>query len=136
MRTKNELYQEAMRTVAARRQMARARAEDARAEAEAAVPALRHAEKRGKEHDDENIVAGRARHDELRDALVHSAALLHQLHHARHDHRGRHRREHRAHDRRLHARDAEKMRREQHIAEDLTACGQAGHQHRWPAHAL
>ena len=44
MRTKNELYQEAMRTVAARRQMARARAEDARAEAEGAIPALRHAE--------------------------------------------------------------------------------------------
>lgn len=44
MRTKSELYQEAMRTVAARRQMARARAEDARAEAEAAIPALRHAE--------------------------------------------------------------------------------------------
>ena len=44
MRTKNELYQDALRTVAARRQMARARAEDARAEAEAAVPALRHAE--------------------------------------------------------------------------------------------
>lgn len=44
MRTKNELYQEALRTVAARRQMARARAEDARAQAEAAVPALRHAE--------------------------------------------------------------------------------------------
>ena len=44
MRTKNELYQEALRAVAARRQMARARAEDARAEAEAAVPALRHAE--------------------------------------------------------------------------------------------
>ena len=44
MRTKNELYQEAMRTVAARRQMARARAEDARAEAEVAIPALRHAE--------------------------------------------------------------------------------------------
>lgn len=44
MRTKNELYQEAMRTVAARRQMARARAEDARVAAEAAIPALRHAE--------------------------------------------------------------------------------------------
>ena len=44
MRTKNELYQEAMRTVAARRQVARARAEDARAEAEAAIPGLRHAE--------------------------------------------------------------------------------------------
>ena len=44
MRTKNELYQEALRTVAARRQTARARAEDARAEAEAAIPALRHAE--------------------------------------------------------------------------------------------
>ena len=38
MRTKSELYQEALRTVGARRQMARARAEDARAEAEAALP--------------------------------------------------------------------------------------------------
>ena len=37
MRTKNELYQEALRTVARRRQTARAKAEDARAEAEAAV---------------------------------------------------------------------------------------------------
>ena len=44
MRTKNELYQEAMRTVAARRQIAKAQAEDARALAEAAIPALRHAE--------------------------------------------------------------------------------------------
>lgn len=44
MRTKRELYQEAMRVVALRRQTARANAEDARAAAEAAVPALRHAE--------------------------------------------------------------------------------------------
>ena len=44
MRTKRELYQAAMRTVALRRQTARANAEDARAAAEAAVPALRHAE--------------------------------------------------------------------------------------------
>lgn len=44
MRTKRELYQEAMRTVALRRQAARANAEDARAEAEAAIPALRRAE--------------------------------------------------------------------------------------------
>lgn len=44
MRTKNELYQAAQRTVAARRQTARALAEDARAEAEAAIPALRYAE--------------------------------------------------------------------------------------------
>lgn len=44
MRTKNELYQTALRTVAARRQTARALAEDARAEAEAAIPSLRHAE--------------------------------------------------------------------------------------------
>lgn len=44
MRTKNELYQEALRTVAARRQIARAQAEDARTVAEAAIPALRHAE--------------------------------------------------------------------------------------------
>ena len=43
MRTKRELYQEAMRAVALRRQTARANAEDARAAAEAAVPALRHA---------------------------------------------------------------------------------------------
>ena len=44
MRTKRELYQEAMRAVALRRQTARANVEDARAAAEAAVPALRHAE--------------------------------------------------------------------------------------------
>lgn len=44
MRTKNELYQEACRIVALRRQTARALAEDARAEAEAVIPALRHAE--------------------------------------------------------------------------------------------
>ena len=44
MRTKRELYQEAMRAVALRRQTARANAEDARAAAEAAVPALHHAE--------------------------------------------------------------------------------------------
>lgn len=44
MRTKNELYQAAKRTVDARRQTARALAEDARAEAEAAIPALRYAE--------------------------------------------------------------------------------------------
>ena len=44
MRTKRELYQEAMRAVALRRQTARANAEDARAAAEAAIPALRHTE--------------------------------------------------------------------------------------------
>lgn len=44
MRSKNELYQAAMRAVALRRQTARALAEDRRAEAEAAIPALRHAE--------------------------------------------------------------------------------------------
>lgn len=41
MRTKNELYQAALRTVSARRQTARARAEDARLAAEAAIPSLR-----------------------------------------------------------------------------------------------
>lgn len=44
MRTRNELYQAAMRTVSARRQKARARAEDARAAARAAIPALQAAE--------------------------------------------------------------------------------------------
>ena len=43
MRTKNELYQQALRTVAMRRQTARALAQDAQAEAEAAIPGLRHA---------------------------------------------------------------------------------------------
>ena len=40
----NDFLKNAARAVAARRQVARARAEDARAEAEAAIPALRHAE--------------------------------------------------------------------------------------------
>ena len=44
MHTKNELYQQALRTVAMRRQTARALAQDAQAEAEAAIPGLRHAE--------------------------------------------------------------------------------------------
>ena len=44
MLTKNELYQSARRTVDARRQTARALAEDARAQAEAVIPSLRHAE--------------------------------------------------------------------------------------------
>lgn len=44
MRTKSELYQAALRTVAMHRQTARALAEDARAQAEAAIPGLRHAE--------------------------------------------------------------------------------------------
>ena len=44
MRTRNELYQAALRTVSARRQRAKAAAQDARAQAEAAVPELRAAE--------------------------------------------------------------------------------------------
>ena len=50
MRTKNELYQQALRTVAMRRQTARALAQDAQAEAEAAIPGLRHAEEIGRAH--------------------------------------------------------------------------------------
>ena len=92
--------------------------------------ALRRVQKRCKQHNDEDIVARCAGQDHLRDALVRSAAAFHQLHHARHDDRGRHRREHRAHDRRLRARDAEEARREQHIADDLARCGQARHQDR------
>lgn len=44
MRTKNELYQAALRTVAARRQTARIKAEEARSAAEAVIPSLRHLE--------------------------------------------------------------------------------------------
>ena len=91
---------------------------------------LRRVQKRCKQHNDEDIVARCAGQDHLRDALVRSATAFHQLHHARHDDRGRHRREHRAHDRRLHARDAKEARREQHIADDLARGGQARHQDR------
>ena len=82
MRTKNELYQEALRTVAARRQMARARAEDARAEAEAAVPALRHAEEEVRVRGIRCALAGAAGKDRteaasaLADARQRLAALL------------------------------------------------------------
>ena len=44
MQTKRELYQAAMRTVCARRQVARTQAQDARAQAQAAVPGLQQAE--------------------------------------------------------------------------------------------
>ena len=58
MRTKNELYQEALRTVAARRQMARARAEDARAEAEAQVKQLlAQAEAQAKAQSEQTLAA-------------------------------------------------------------------------------
>ena len=82
MRTKNELYQEAMRTVAARRQMARARAEDTRAEAEAAIPALRHAEEEVRVQGIRCALAGAAGKDRteaaaaLADAKQKLAALL------------------------------------------------------------
>ena len=67
MRTKQELYQAALRTVALRRQTARANAEDARLEAEAAIPALRHAE-------DEVRVRGIRRRTEQSPAGAHRPA--------------------------------------------------------------
>ena len=74
MRTKNELYQEALRTVAARRQMARARAEDARAQAEAAVPALRHAEEEVRIRGIRCALAGAAGKDRTEAAAALAAA--------------------------------------------------------------
>ena len=76
MRTKNELYQEALRTVARRRQTARARAEDARAEAEAALPGLRHAEEEVRVRGIRCALAGAAGRDRTEAAAALAAARL------------------------------------------------------------
>lgn len=74
MRTKNELYQEALRTVAKRRQTARALAEDARAQAEAAIPALRHAEEEVRVRGIRCALAGAAGRDRTEAAAALTAA--------------------------------------------------------------
>ena len=75
MRTKNELYQEALRTVALRRQTARALAQDAQAQAEAAIPALRHAEEEVRVRGIRCALAGAAGKDRT-DARQKLTALL------------------------------------------------------------
>lgn len=77
MRTKNELYQAAMRTVAARRQTARALAEDARAEAEAAIPALRHAEEEVRQRGIRCALAGASGKDRTEAAASFATAQQH-----------------------------------------------------------
>ena len=74
MRTKNELYQEALRTVAVRRQTARALAEDARMQAEAAIPALRHAEEEVRVRGIRCALAGAAGRDRTEAAAALTAA--------------------------------------------------------------
>ena len=74
MRTKNELYQEALRTVAVRRQTARALAEDARVQAEAAIPALRHAEEEVRVRGIRFALAGAAGRDRTEAAAALTAA--------------------------------------------------------------
>ena len=74
MRTKNELYQEALRTVAKRRQTARALAEDARVQAEAAIPALRHAEEEVRVRGIRCALAGAAGRDRTEAAAALTAA--------------------------------------------------------------
>ena len=74
MRTKNELYQEALRTVARRRQTAGAKAEDARAEAEAAVPGLRHAEEEVRVRGIRCAIAGASGKDRTETAAALAAA--------------------------------------------------------------
>ena len=74
MRTKNELYQEALRTVAVRRQTARALAEDARVQAEAAIPALRHAEEEVRVRGIRCALAGAAGRDRTEAAAALTAA--------------------------------------------------------------
>ena len=74
MRTKNELYQEALRTVAVRRQTARALAEDARVQAEAAIPALHHAEEEVRVRGIRCALAGAAGRDRTEAAAALTAA--------------------------------------------------------------
>ena len=97
--------------------------------------ALRHTDEGGKEDDHENVVAGRAGENKLRNAFVRSPAVFHQLHHARHDDGGRDRAEHRAHRGGFDARHAEKGGRKEKERQYLTACRHAGEQHRAPPHA-
>ena len=74
MRTKNELYQQALRTVAMRRQTARALAQDAQAEAEAAIPGLRHAEEEVRVRDIRCAIAGASGKDRTETAAALAAA--------------------------------------------------------------
>ena len=74
MRTKNELYQQALRTVAMRRQTARALAQDAQAEAEAAIPGLRHAEEEVRVRGIRCALAGAAGKDRTEAAAALSTA--------------------------------------------------------------
>ena len=74
MRTKNELYQQALRTVAMRRQTARALAQDAQAEAEAAIPGLRHAEEEVRVRGIRCAIAGASGKDRTEAAAALAAA--------------------------------------------------------------
>ena len=74
MRTKNELYQLALRTVAMRRQTARALAQDAQAEAEAAIPGLRHAEEEVRVRGIRCAIAGASGKDRTETAAALAAA--------------------------------------------------------------
>ena len=74
MRTKNELYQQALRTVAMRRQTARALAQDAQAEAEAAIPRLRHAEEEVRVRGIRCAIAGASGKDRTETAAALAAA--------------------------------------------------------------
>ena len=74
MRTKNELYQQALRTVAMRRQTARALAQDAQAEAEAAIPGLRHAEEEVRVRGIRCAIAGASGKDRTETAAALAAA--------------------------------------------------------------
>ena len=74
MRTKNELYQQALRTVAMRRQTARALAQDAQAEAEATIPGLRHAEEEVRVRGIRCAIAGASGKDRTEAAAALAAA--------------------------------------------------------------
>lgn len=74
MHTKNELYQQALRTVAMRRQTARALAQDAQAEAEAAIPGLRHAEEEVRVRGIRCALAGASGKDRTKAAAALAAA--------------------------------------------------------------
>ena len=97
--------------------------------------ALRHTDEGGKEHDDENIITGGSRHDELRNAFGGAALRLHQLNHPWNHHRRGNGSQYGAHHRGFDSRDAENVRGEKDKSENFETGRQKRHQDCRPAYS-
>ena len=95
---------------------------------------LSHARKGGKQHNDEDVIAGGACHNQLGDALVRAVPALHQLNHAGDHHRRGHGCQHGSHHGSLCPGDAQHQRGQQHKSQNFAAGGHPGHKHGGTAH--